>query len=65
MRVRRKHRWQRCGSSVGACGAVKERCSRTPLAAVVAEGAADSADSALSARSQIHPGAYFYYYNYY
>ena len=64
MRVRRKHRWQRCGSSVGASCAVKERCSRTPLAAVVAEGAADSADSAdsaLSARSQIDPGAYYYY----
>ena len=61
MRVRRKHRWQRCGSSVGACGAVKETCSRTPLAAVVSEGAADSADSVLSARSQIHPGAAYYY----
>ena len=46
MRERRKHSWQRCGSSIGACGAVKETCSRTPLAAVVAEGAADGADSA-------------------
>ena len=62
MRVRRKHRWQRCGSSVGACSAVKERCSRTPLAAVVAEGAADSADSADSARSQMGVNAYYYYY---
>ena len=62
MRVRRKHRWQRCGSSVGACSAVKERCSRTPLAAVVAEGAAHSADSADSARSQMGVNAYYYYY---
>ena len=57
MRARRKHRWQRCGSSVGACRAVKERCSRTPLAAVVAEGGADSADSADSARSQMGESA--------
>ena len=59
MRARRKHRWQRCGSSVGACGAVKETCSRTPLAAVVADGGADSA------RSQMGVGAYYYYYYYY
>ena len=60
MRAHRKHHWQRCGSSVGACGAVKETCSRTPLAAVVAEGGADSAESADSARSQRYGGAYYY-----
>ena len=62
MRVRRKHRWQRCGSSVGACGAVKERCSRTPLGAVVAESAVHSAESADSVRSQRGENAYYYYY---